>query len=691
MTKLFELLPALYRLRDSNLAQSQGARGPLASLLMLVEEQFAVLSENLDQLYDDQFIETCAPWVIPYIGDLIGYQAVNGIAPAVSSPRAEIANTISFRRRKGTVLAMEQLARDVTGWGAHAAELFQVLAGTQYMNHPRLHNHYAPDLRLWKNRLYLNSAFERTAHTVEVRRIATGGGRYNVQNIGIFVWSLNAYSLTLSPATAVPPTTSQAAAALCFRFSPLGIDMPLFNNPVSQGADITAASGPINVPARLRRLILCDDLQKGADAAYYGEGNSLALYLGGQLLNANQIQVCNLSGADGSWINLPAANSRYLASVDPESGRIALPAPASGTPPSLQTSFYYGFNADMAGGEYARQSTFAIQTTQGEEVWPYPGNPAQYSTLQDAIAFALARLPVVGRVAVEITNSGVYTVPALTVDLPSNTTIELRAADGSRPTLILAGEITASGAASSLLALNGLVIQSGVHAPVDRPDGATPNQISLSVTHCTLVPNSSQPSLLLEAPGLRLTVSKSILGAMRLSGLVTVTIADSILDATSLSAVAYSALDGSGAGGALTMTGCTVVGRIHATLLSLVSNSIIWASSGVAAIPPVWSDRRQAGCVRFSYLPEGSVTPRQFECVQQGSQSQSLFVSLQYGDPGYSKLLTSTPDAVRRGADDGGEMGAFHFLLAPLRENDLRVRLREYIPAGLEFGIIYEN
>jgi len=691
MTKLFELLPALYRLRDSNLAQSQGARGPLASLLMLVEEQFAVLSENLDQLYDDQFIETCAPWVIPYIGDLIGYQAVNGIAPAVSSPRAEIANTISFRRRKGTVLAMEQLARDVTGWGAHAAELFQVLAGTQYMNHPRLHNHYAPDLRLWKNRLYLNSAFERTAHTVEVRRIATGGGRYNVQNIGIFVWSLNAYSLTLSPATAVPPTTSQAAAALCFRFSPLGIDMPLFNNPVSQGADITAASGPINVPARLRRLILCDDLQKGADAAYYGEGNSLALYLGGQLLNANQIQVCNLSGADGSWINLPAANSRYLASVDPESGRIALPAPASGTPPSLQTSFYYGFNADMAGGEYARQSTFAIQTTQGEEVWPYPGNPAQYSTLQDAIAFALARLPVVGRVAVEITNSGVYTVPALTVDLPSNTTIELRAADGSRPTLILAGEITASGAASSLLALNGLVIQSGVHAPVDRPDGATPNQISLSVTHCTLVPNSSQPSLLLEAPGLRLTVSKSILGAMRLSGLVTVTIADSILDATSLSAVAYSALDGSGAGGALTMTGCTVVGRIHATLLSLVSNSIIWASSGVAAIPPVWSDRRQAGCVRFSYLPEGSVTPGQFECVQQGSQSQSLFVSLQYGDPGYSKLLTSTPDAVRRGADDGGEMGAFHFLLAPLRENDLRVRLREYIPAGLEFGIIYEN
>ena len=45
---------------------------------MLIEEQIAVVAEDLDQLYDDQFIETCAHWVIPYIGDLIGYQSVQG-------------------------------------------------------------------------------------------------------------------------------------------------------------------------------------------------------------------------------------------------------------------------------------------------------------------------------------------------------------------------------------------------------------------------------------------------------------------------------------------------------------------------------------------------------------------------------------------------------------------------------------
>jgi hypothetical protein len=64
---------------------------------------------------------------------------------------------------------------------------------------------------------------------------------------------------------------------------------------------------------------------------------------------------------------------------------------------------------------------------------------------------------------------------------------------------------------------------------------------------------------------------------------------------------------------------------------------------------------------------------------------------LRYGAPGYAKLLTATSDLIRRGASDGGEMGAFHFVLAPLRESDLRIRMQEYLPVGMEFGIIYQN
>ncbi len=44
---------------------------------------------------------------------------------------------------------------------------------------------------------------------------------------------------------------------------------------------------------------------------------------------------------------------------------------------------------------------------------------------------------------------------------------------------------------------------------------------------------------------------------------------------------------------------------------------------------------------------------------------------------------------IRRGAEDEGEMGATHDLYAPLREDDLVVRLEEYLRFGLEAGIFY--
>jgi hypothetical protein len=195
---LFQLVPAVYRLRDGQIAATlqlltpaeqaeltslQGSstpltadqqaelnaltakstRGPLESLLMVIDEQLQNFAADLDQLYDDQFIETCAPWVIPYIGDLIGYRSIKGIAVSVDEPRAEVANTISLRRRKGTVLVLEQLARDVTGWGAHAKEFFQVLGATQYVKCPRPGSHYAPDVRGWKPRAFRNSAFRPAA------------------------------------------------------------------------------------------------------------------------------------------------------------------------------------------------------------------------------------------------------------------------------------------------------------------------------------------------------------------------------------------------------------------------------------------------------------------------------------------------------------------------------------------------
>ena len=126
--KVYQLLPALYRIRDAE----QG--GVLRALCEVLAEDIAVLRENLDQLYDDQFIETCADWVAPYIGDLIGYRTLHGVTERTRSARAEVANTIAYRRRKGTATVLEQLARDVTGWNARVVEFFQWLETSQYMN-----------------------------------------------------------------------------------------------------------------------------------------------------------------------------------------------------------------------------------------------------------------------------------------------------------------------------------------------------------------------------------------------------------------------------------------------------------------------------------------------------------------------------------------------------------------------------
>ena len=750
---LFQLVPAVYRLRDAQIAQSmqlltaaeqadfaalqalapplsvgqqtqldaltaKASRGPLESILMVIGEQLSALAEDMDQLYDNQFIETCAPWVIPYIGDLIGYQSIKGIAPSVDNPRSEVANTIAMRRRKGTVLVLEQLARDVTGWGAHAVEFFRVLGDTQYMKHVRRENFYTPNLRRWEPRLYMNSGFDKTAHKVDVHSISNGLGPYNIQNIGIFLWSLGAYSVTKD----TPTLAASTASAQCYRFSSLGMDMPLYHRAISQGEQVSIAAEPTNVPDRLRRLVFCADMQKGVGSSYYGEGASLALYLDNQLLNPYQIQVANLSGADGAWNNVPTADSTYAALIDPELGRIALPPVAvAAKPPILNASYHYGFNAEMGGGEYARGGSFTV--TNQEWVYPFPDTAAipRYTDLQSALTYVIGEMALEGQLALEITGSETIILTGgtpLTVNLPAGATLELRAADGARPTLLLDAELVVTGAASSTLIVNGLVIGASstmtpaspspaalVHIPALLPDGSTNLLDELKLIHCTLVPGwrvtssgepvePTAPTLVVEPAGVQIVGELSIVGAIRAAELVTVNFSDSIVDATNRTNVAYAALDGQSGGGALTLTGCTVVGKVHAEEMTLISNCIIWAAlvPGDTWASGLIADRKQQGCVRFSFLPVNAITPRRFRCVEQAlASAMPIFFALRYGRPAYLKLLACTVNSIRRGADDSGEMGAFHFVLAPQRESDLNVRLQEYLPVGLDAGLVYQS
>jgi hypothetical protein len=130
----------------------------------------------------------------------------------------------------------------------------------------------------------------------------------------------------------------------------------------------------------------------------------------------------------------------------------------------------------------------------------------------------------------------------------------------------------------------------------------------------------------------------------------------------------------------------TVLGKVLTHAVGLVENSIV---DGCLCV-----ERRQDGCVRFCWLGPDSRTPQQFHCLPptpppgQPQAIVPMFTSTRYGKPGYAQLAQSGPQQIRRGADDGSELGAFHDLFQPQREDNLRIRLGEYLPAGCDVGIV---
>ena len=69
----------------------------------------------------------------------------------------------------------------------------------------------------------------------------------------------------------------------------------------------------------------------------------------------------------------PARDDDYVVVVDPELGRIALaPLSAGATAPQLNASYYYGFNADMGGGDYLRGDSFVVEAPRESCLSPTP-------------------------------------------------------------------------------------------------------------------------------------------------------------------------------------------------------------------------------------------------------------------------------------------------------------------------------
>jgi len=680
---LFRLLPAIHRIRD----EAQAPPGPLAALLAAIAEEIAAMEENLDQLYDDLFIETCAGWAVPYIGDLIGYEPLHGLGERAGlgsgngRARAEVAHTIALRRRKGTVSVLEQLAHDVTAWRAHAVEYFQLLGWTQHMNHIRAGSRYAPDLRRWEPLARIDGPFESTARTVEVRRIERGHGRHNIPNVGIWLWRLGDYPHTRSPLVRVDDRRWLA--------SPLGAPLQLFTHPLPED-EITQRAEPINVPDPIGRRVLATRVARyygtrpAATQAVDNAEPSIVLYVDGTEVPRAEVVVCDLRDDGAAWAHLPP-DGRYA--IDPVLGRVAVAADLP-VPERFAISYHYGFSADLGGGEYARER---VADAPGTTVVRVPDDQA---TIQAALA-ALG-----GDGVVEVADSGRYE-ETLAIAVVADGHVRLRAADQCRPTLVLGAPLEITGGANAECTLDGLLVAG---QPVHVPDAG--NELArLHLAHLTLVPGlgldadgdpvaPGEPSLVVERANTAVDIDRSILGALRIDHGASLAAADSIVDANDAELPAFIAPDEASPGAALSLEACTVIGAVWAREMPLVSNSLLFARRGPGATEPaVRSEQRQTGCVRFTYLPFDALTPRRYRCQPEAPEGVARvaprFTSLRYGVAAYCQLGRTTPEEIRRGAEDESEMGAFHSLFAPQREANLQIRLGEYLRVGLAAGIFY--
>ncbi len=738
---IYALLPATVRSRDSR------SGGALQELINVIAGQGAILDDNLAQLYDDLFIQTCAPWAIPYIGELIGYRPIRPIPPRDSTTRADVADTIGFRRRKGTLTVLDQIATDVTGWPALAVEFFQGLAVSQYVRNHRRPGNACVDVHDWQSAADFNSAFDAMARTADVRRIASGRGRYNIANIGVFVWRRSAFGgatlLTPSqPAAAVAMSTAARVGANRYTFDPFGADVPLINPPQPLREDFLLTQRA-NVPFPLRRFALFVELEALRAVAAHTLDSWPAQFFGvppvlvvceadGSAIDPLKICACNLA----NWT--APADPAIRVAVDPELGRLMF---NGGPPDPVRVACAYAFSAPLGGGTYARS--------------PDPGE----GTSRPVASFAAAD-PAAWQAGVfEVADSGSFLGDlALT---PGGSPLVLRAADDVRP--IVLGQVTIDALPGHSVTLRGIGIRDGVvirSGPGGGSSGSSSSSSSSSSSGSSASSSSSSSSsssasssstssssassssassassldhatvidsaftLILEHCSLRgpllwsyegggfLTISNSLCSALQVDDRVTISLADSGVDGGGDTAPAICAADGAGPCGEVNISASTIVGTIAARESTLIESSLL---TGRAIF-----ERTQAGCVRYSYLPPGSATARRFRCqpdlaidasiaaaskgvaplsaaAQQALRDEAssrvspAFVDRTPGAAGYLQLSDRGPPEIAAGAESGDEMGIFHSLYNGRRESNLEYRLGEYLRIGLEAGVIHAS
>jgi hypothetical protein len=352
--KLWNLLPAVYRASDST---SLETIGPLRELINRIGAQAAVMRRSMDRLWEDQSIESCDDWIIPYIGDLLATNIIPILSPR--NQRLDVAKTIYYRRRKGTVAVLEELATDITGWEVRIVEFFRRIGRTRHHLDPMIGAQdndrallYAEgvvgrrtgtplggyaDLRNVYGASKVNSAFDEYAHTVDVRRGREMVGWHNIPRLGVFIWRLYSFPTGEMNDRMISRPVPDARCANRYSFDPTGREIPLFAGSSKRFGDAWVSPEEWELPAPISTPLYRAETANlyATDDAY----RSLGVYRDAGL---SVIAAYNLLAPSD-------------VAVLPERGLFTVQTPQANDDVLLRSAYHYGFSAPIGAGFYDRR------------------------------------------------------------------------------------------------------------------------------------------------------------------------------------------------------------------------------------------------------------------------------------------------------------------------------------------------
>ena len=708
---LYELLPEVYRVRDA----TEPGR-PLRTLLRAIAGQLDELTADIAAVYANWFIETCDGDHVPLLAELVGVSLGRALptSPHAASAgvdaiwrRRQVADGIGDRRRRGTASVLEQLAVDATGWPVRVLDPLAGALATPTARFPGLAPRPALDVSAMDALSLLASPLSSTARLVDVRRLGSRRtpGTNSATGVMVWLWRLIADRVTRAPAR---PLAQDGH----YTFDQLGRELPLA---VIPAGDVPAAPvSALDVPIPITRAALALRLED-----YYGPGRSICVYEGSEPVSRSRIVV-------GDARNLRGRLDEGQVCVDPVRGRIAFPTRYPPQDDVLVTCARLGVGA-IGGGSYPRPRAPAAD--------PVYRVGARAIGTHRTIAHALTAWRRAGATAavIEIVDDGVYREP-LDIRLAGGESLTIQAAPGRRPVLIPS---EGDGGRPDRLRILGpppddeaAGDDASPPPPSLRLDGIWVARHSLelhgvlgtvALRHCTLVPPERaaaggepprRPSLVVRGTVASLELDACVSGRIEAEGRETGTepvrcrVADSVLDAGDPDEPAVAGADDRPAWLSLSLERVTVLGAVYVHAVTLVQDTLLTG--------PLVCERRQAGEVRHSYLPPASRTPRRTQCqpdvalarvdeavalgtLDPGRRARRVaettarlmprFDALRFGEPAYARLAPSAAAALRYGAHDEGELGAYHDRWEPVRIADLRSALADYVPVGIDIDI----